>query len=370
MKYVYVDECSYSFSGEEYIGTGILVSDLPIGDEIIDRALENLRNDPDISSAADCVKKMNDATLEHGYFHACEDSKDAHSHFLNEVNAVQKNQFICDFNKKTEKKDSFLFDKSFYNALCSILGKEEMVFYVEQRGSLSENKLVNMYNEFVDYVLTLGYEQTWNPIFLPKAEFHIVDKRCAGVQCCDFLLWAVERSLQGNSTWLDRIKLVVKSDAKMEGGGWQSQEMIFDAKFLSHEFYYDISDCPNKKLKELRVNEVYRLLVFVLKTCCDCLTNVPKEILFMEDELRYIKENMYSIGSEDFDYRMFKCFARIFDLIDVVKKDMPSEEKKNCLMAKKMSAYVLASKGSCDSLRNLREQNISNLEDSIKNFLW
>ena len=370
MKYVYVDECSYSFSEEKYIGTGILVSDLPIGDEIVARALENLRKDPDFFTEDESVNKMNETTLRRGYFHACEDSKDAHSHFLNEINEVKKNQFICDFNKKTVEKDSFLFDKSFYNALCSILGREKMVFFVEQRGSLSESNLQKKYSAFVDHVLTLGYEQTYFPIILPEIEFHIVDKKCAGVQCCDFLLWTVERSLQNDSRWFDRINAVMKSGGQMEGGVWQTQEMIFDDRYLHHDFSYGIEDCPKEELTELKYSDVYKLLIYILKTCCDGLLNLQDNALFLRDELQYVKENMLRSDFDDYDYRVFKCFARIFDLIDVVKKDMSSEDKKNCLMAKKMCAYVLASEGSCKSLRGLRLRNIPNLEDDIKNFSW
>lgn len=73
--YVYADEAAFLRGTEEILGTGILISETPIDQTVVTTAMKLLFDDPDFD------KKMDQRTIDNGYFHASEDSKNGHSHF-------------------------------------------------------------------------------------------------------------------------------------------------------------------------------------------------------------------------------------------------------------------------------------------------
>jgi len=73
--YIYADEAAFLSGTEEILGTGILISETPIDQTVVTTAMKLLFDDPDFD------KKMDQRTIDNGYFHASEDSKNGHSHF-------------------------------------------------------------------------------------------------------------------------------------------------------------------------------------------------------------------------------------------------------------------------------------------------
>lgn len=78
--FAYADETIFdidSAQGIYAVGYGIFISQHPITSDVVSEAMTNLKNDPEINDTSDI------STIAHGYFHASEDSKNAHSHFCN-----------------------------------------------------------------------------------------------------------------------------------------------------------------------------------------------------------------------------------------------------------------------------------------------
>ncbi|MBC7408803.1 MAG: hypothetical protein H7339_10480 [Arcicella sp.] len=86
--YVYADEATFNRGSEEFLGTGIFISETQVNQEVVVHALKLLADDTDFD------KKMDDRTINHGYFHASEDSKNAHSHFCRSIVERGNGNFI------------------------------------------------------------------------------------------------------------------------------------------------------------------------------------------------------------------------------------------------------------------------------------
>ncbi len=89
--YLYIDESTFNKHNEDYYGVGLFVSEKEIDIEIINEALVNLKNDPDIEN--DNTKKMDSNTLARNFFHSADDSKNAHSHLCRAINKYAQGFF-------------------------------------------------------------------------------------------------------------------------------------------------------------------------------------------------------------------------------------------------------------------------------------
>lgn len=364
MRYAYVDETV--FDNERYVGTGILLSKEPISNEIIQRAIEKLMLDPDFAEGDSLNIERNQNTVSKGYFHACDDSKDAHSHLLNEINKFEDVKFVCYFNERDDEKDSFLFDQTFYDNLTDVLCAEKMIFYVEQRGALDENKLNEKYQKYIDYVIKIAKADTWIPIYLPEVEFHIVDKSCAGVQCCDFLLWTSARKNKGEKTWSDRVNVQCKTEMK---GIWKGDKYFFKTDPANYDCYYGPKHIPFALVENVDEKLCQNFFLFALKTCIDCLGD-PK-MYFLEKDLNYIKNFLTDeTKQEEYLSIVLKTFVRIFDYIPVVDEQMSDKIKTKCLLAKKFCSCAMEKNKIFDCYANYRKNNLCNLENEVKNFSW
>lgn len=108
MRSFFLDETE----NNNYIGYGLIIAENNYK-AIINEALNNLKNDPVINTSK--FKKKDERTLQRNYFHASEDSDNAHSHFSNSINKYLKGDFyysIFDKNKNNYDNNFFLNQSS------------------------------------------------------------------------------------------------------------------------------------------------------------------------------------------------------------------------------------------------------------------
>ena len=78
------------------LSSGLLACDVPITKAVVDAALHNLQADPDRHKPRH--KEKDDRTLQRGYFHASDDSQNAHGHLCRSiVKHVAGTFFYSDF---------------------------------------------------------------------------------------------------------------------------------------------------------------------------------------------------------------------------------------------------------------------------------
>lgn len=108
--FAYADETIFTIepnSNLRALGCGILISRTEITPEVIREAIHNLSIDPDFD------EKKDTRTLERKYFHASDDSKNAHSHLCNSINKHIKSVF-----------DFTYYDNSTENQLNNLIHTE------------------------------------------------------------------------------------------------------------------------------------------------------------------------------------------------------------------------------------------------------
>ncbi len=342
--FVYLDETE--FGEGAFSGYASLITEERIGQEVIDEALENLRNDTDRFIAPQ--KAMDDRTLERGYFHAADDSKNAHSHFCNAINK----HIVGDFKSHIfhAKKHNFsgieeIYDLASKLAVVGLFSKApELTFIFEGRDELNVQALFEKW--WPDLWAGLRQNCFSAPFivkYYPDIKFEIADKSNPGSQVVDFMLWSSQRTALGkDSKWYDRLDGWAKSSMTTIGGGWDGHSITRIRPDNLRLKRYDLEDC----LKETQLltlnNDLHMILVNVQKVINNSLRLPDKKYInhFISD-VDFLVRNRRTQHGVDVIVKMADCFIKLFDNISLISCDTPSSEKTFWLMARKCMALTL-----------------------------
>jgi len=164
MRYIYVDE-TFLGKDNEFAGCGILVTDKEIPESVIEEALVNLSKDPDSTSNLKDKK-----TLENRHFHACDDSKNSHSHLAKSINKNINGEFHAWIDKSGNNKREF-FEHLTYSILRSLNHSEPITIIFEQRNDLTETVIKNWIREIEEMTFLLKNHLHYLWPLLPKNYF-------------------------------------------------------------------------------------------------------------------------------------------------------------------------------------------------------
>jgi hypothetical protein len=227
--WIYVDE-SQGPSGTEAgrpFWLAALILERPITQDLIDAALQRLRNDPEAKG-----KRYDDATLARGFFHASEDSKNTHSALCKEIverdlaAAFDSSQWF--FSRDEEGIDGARLHRlsvalSAMSAFQSDYDRLHLVV-ARREGSFEERDVPKL----LQFVRDAGFHNVAQMPHLgtrfTEIDFELVDGKHPGVQVCDFVLWAVQRAKPertkhtGDTRWLERLRIFVWAQGGAEGG--------------------------------------------------------------------------------------------------------------------------------------------------------
>lgn len=342
--YVYLDETE--FGEGAFSGYASLITEERIGQKVIDDALENLRIDTDRFLMPQ--KTMDDRTLERGYFHAADDSKNAHSHLCNAINK----HVIGNFKSHIfhAKKHSFTGIEEIYNlasqlAVVSLFSKaRELTFIFEGRNGLSVQALLEKWwPELWKGLSQNCFSAPFVVKYYPDVRFEISEKSNPGSQVVDFILWASQRALYAKDPkWYDRLHGWAKTSMTTVDGGWDGHSITRIAPEDLRLKRYDIEDL----LKETPLlgldNDLSVILINVQKVINNShsISN-KKHINHFISDVNFIVRNRRSQLGVDFIVKMADCFIKLFDNISLISTDTPSAEKTFWLMARKCMALTL-----------------------------
>ena len=346
MKYIYLDE-SVSQDGN-YVGYGALIlSNEILAKQIIEESLAKLINDPDREQEQ--CREMDNRTIERKYFHACEDSKNSHSHFCESINTLMKGEFTCQIFDKRNLKDSessteYLFDlTSGLSSLEVFQTREPIAIVFEERSGLSKEKLEKWLQSYTNRVLATVYDHPYIPTLFPEIKIEISSKNNNGLECCDFLLWGVMRMLQGKMDWYNRLKPRVKAESKPDSKEWNSVSMTFGKlEDKNNSINYKLDDYPINP--DLLINNDYlvkfyvhaeKLITYLIQT------GVPEHLKYMEDEIRNLADTTMDLNYLNRIYKVAKTYIKLFDTLPVIPPDCKHTDKKFLLLSKKYVALVL-----------------------------
>lgn len=222
--WVYADETSFMrlTAATETAGYGVLLTTASIGAAVVDEALVALDADSDRHNPK--TKKQDDATLANRYFHATDDSGNAHSHFCTSIRKHVAGHFTYVFEDSVPGKGTSLkqlYAEALHTALvefCYWPGPIE--FLIEHRDSLTasmvEDLILDLYRETAMQVFNAPYD----PFYCPKVNVQVGSKTDAPLQVVDFLLWSCVRahSKVAEDLWLTRSDPTIRFEARQGRG--------------------------------------------------------------------------------------------------------------------------------------------------------
>ena len=309
-RYLYLDETDYS-KATPHIGYGAMATDTLLEDATIIKAMESLKKDPD--RLIEPRKSQDDKTIGSGYFHASEDSGNAHSHICDAINADLMGVFSSDFSnyKKTKEKEGLYKLLAQLNSLRALESRDKVEFFLEQREDLSEKKLRRWFAEHENNILMSIYNLPWMPTYFPDIGFHIVDKNNSGTQCVDFILWAVNRHIADrDDTWINRIKTISRSEIKEK---WKGLDLIFKKELLEPTSFYSIKDFPQSPGRIN--NELLGKFYIMAESLIHFYANKEpiENIAHLGEEIRRISGERLDLQKKDHVVEMAGIFLKLFD---------------------------------------------------------
>lgn len=342
--FVYLDETE--FGEGAFSGYASLITETRIEQKVIDEALEDLRNDHDRFKMPQRI--MDDRTLERGFFHAADDSKNAHSHFCNSINK----HVVGDFKSHVFHLNECGFSdvNEMYNlaSKLSVVGlfskSKNLTFIFERRSGLSVNSLLEKW--WPELWKGLSQNCFISPFivkYYPDVMFEISDKNEPGLQVVDFMLWSSQRAAYMNdSKWYDRLNGWSKVSMSTVGGSWDGHSI---ARIIPRDTSlqrYDSQDCSRATPLLEEGGELTIILVNVQKVINYCCSRSGiAHVAHFASELEFLFNSRLVKGGYSFVVRMADCFIKLFDNIELIAVDTPADEKTFWLMARKFMALAL-----------------------------
>lgn len=341
--YIYLDETESGNS--EFVGYGCLISNNRIERSVIDFALNNLFLDKD--RFFDPCKKLDDRTLGNGFFHAADDSKNAHSHLCKSINDNVEWDFYSYIFHSKHKSFSNIEDAYYWASKLSVISlfsrAKELDFIFEGRNGLSaKNLFEKWWPELWSAMRANCFVSPFIPKYYPKVTFSISDKSEPGLQVVDFVLWSSQRAhYSKDSKWLGRIKSWAKGstsgiDAGLDG---HSIRKMDPSVYLPDR--YDSFDCPSLVEYQYHISNLSMMLVNVQSVINKAFLMHDKNAIdHFLDDINYLFFNRSIDQNINHIYKMADCFIKLFDNINVISKDNDRATKKFWLSARKCMAHV------------------------------
>lgn len=348
--FAYADETIFTLEPNtdvRALGCGILICKAQITPGVILEAIQNLSTDTDFD------EKKDKRTLDRQYFHASDDSKNAHSHFCKSINKHVTGVFdFTYFDNSTENQVSNLIHTEGIFKRCLTSSSIEFFNYpaevfliIEKRNNLN-NKDVERWKESI-YRLFEGssYDIPSYKTYFPKINIILAGKSNPGLQVVDFMLWAVNRSkkIPPNEIWMKRLAFKNWHYYKDGDGHKRGQYYLNCQPDINLKVNYDL---PFKKADSWdEVIEAFILIERFLRHIDESnftnanshlwkdVTNISK---LLKDDSKHLKsENLELIG---------RLFIRLFDTLPLYA-DISTDEEWKLMFHAKYLAAMLTRKG-------------------------
>ncbi|HUC83480.1 MAG TPA: hypothetical protein VMR70_21385 [Flavisolibacter sp.] len=347
--YAYADETIFNVSNStngKALGCGIFISQEKVTQTIIDTALADLKIDPDLDA------KKDHRTMGRGFFHASDDSKNAHSYLCAAINQHVKGVFDFSYYENVDEKD-FLRKKFRENIFSRCLNFSTLEFFnsakevhliIEKRDELSASDttkwLKNLYRLYEGAVHDIPSFKT----YFPKIKIELRNKREPGLQIVDFLMWVVCRTKRKppDEKWRKRLQFKTWHYYRDENGHNRGQYYL--NCFPQEDSL--LKNYPHPFQKPIEWHsfiDAYILIERFLISLDKSDFTLPSNHLFEEFDLAStrLKDKTYHIKSDDLEL-IGRVFLRLFDtmpLYDHVKDE--DEEAWSLLFHAKYVASML-----------------------------
>ncbi len=361
--WIYLDETSIG----SWRGAGAMVIPNPMPHIAVDQALEALARDDDEKGEA--VQKMDQRTLSRGYFHACEDSANAHSYWTNALNRHFNGVFIYSIREDDGRGDAEAFFEHLSTTLLSSLPRRSRVHALfERRNGFGPDAAGELVSELYRRLDWVAYELPQVNIHYPCVEASIGTKVDPGLQAVDFLLWATLQKLVNpgskKAVWRDRINMRWTADCPDAGEGTRYGQfwgrLCTSALALGGRGVYE-SEAIQRPLPPLGVMELYWRVETAVRRAARTEFPVHAKHLspFVQDVVRTIlgkptREDIKNVA---------RAFLRLFDTLPLHTDSQNAPEFEELYDAKRFAALMIREAKNGD--RDLLDRILAGREERV-----
>ena len=340
MRYLYLDESYFSNLGD-FTAYGCLTTDIEIQNHIVESALEQLHKDPDRFDVR--TKNLDDRTLKEKFFHASEDSKNAHSHICKAINENVTGFFHSHFIDTKAERSQRLTDRlGFLANACALEGTrtlDPVILILEGRSGLNKEKLNQWKSDFETRLASSIYDLPWLPAPFPNIEFKIADKRESGLQVVDFILWAVGRHKNGKSTWLRRLEAKQVADFSYKSGSEGGVDLHFGKRIKDSLLTYELNGINlDKHMTNEEVATTFLNAQGILNYYYQ--NDLPENAKHLRGDIEYLYYNRKNEVDMKFIEKLSLAFVKLFDYLEL-GQHMDARQREGWLLTRKVLALCL-----------------------------
>lgn len=347
--YFYADEtqCEYN-SGKittKAYGYGVLITRYRVEDtDVIIEALMHLKRDPDIHKLD--RKAYDEVTIQREYFHACEDSANAHSHLCTAIRKYIQGKFRYDYDDKSQYSD--ILSRS---CLEFTYRNEPIVFVIEERADFQQSNADIWIENAYKCIEKSLVQSPDTPAYFPEIKIEIKNKKNAGLQVTDFILWAINRTKNKKPEWQNKLKFTShssyqKTEHKLFTGGEYILKQDLDENSLYFPYpksCFPLEDLPNNFLDLV---DLYNFIEQQLSQI-DCRV-IPNHILHLQEKLTNVVNKLNLPNTIHSDYprliqEIVSIYIRLFDTFPLYQ-DLPennSNQWSRFLLSRKFASQLL-----------------------------
>jgi len=349
--YAYCDEATFKAAAGQTHAVGALLTDAPVTQELVDSALDRLRS---VGSS----DSRDIATLERGYFHASEDSKNAHSVLCTEINNRIEGEFFYD---GTRNEPSVLVRHArvpdeeahlsvmFQGALIHLTQHARaLTLTIEGRAGFNERTATRVVEALYDGMEAQLWKQPNIPCMFPMYSLAVRGKDDPGLQVVDFLLWATNRTNQDppRTDWYDRIEKLLSDRVSFEGspemsGGFILKRMVRKQLVKYPDEALPVQDVANQ-------DEILEAVCLIERTAREVAKlDLPSHVGHYKDEVRstfvQLDQDAASLSVDSFR-RLASHYVRLFDTLPIFSSEDASDPDgwRRALLARRLASALLA----------------------------
>jgi hypothetical protein len=343
MPFTYSDESHYGPNGE-FCGVGLLISQDEISIEVVESAIEKLRNDPDRTRRD--RKDKDERTLKRGNFHASEDSANGHSHLCDAINTLATGEFACDFfdGRKFAPRtslQSFIYEQATTMAALHLSARDSVTMTFAERSGLSLETLRLWHRKHERTLAESVYQLPFEPTVFPRCHFKIVSMKEPGLQIADFILWAHVRNANDDPIWLSRIRAVNKTVGRDVASAYHGH-LVLGSWVQSGSPPYGHLDMPTNPDEVMTENDALNFFVIAVRLVISLHKNgCPPHVIHLKSEIDHIAERAKSARAPGVVEDIAFMYIRLADTLPLINASSTLLEKQKFLLTKRLMSLVL-----------------------------
>jgi len=357
--YLYGDETEFDFTVgsvfHAYVGSGLLACDAPVTKAVVDEAIHNLQADPDRHKPRH--KEKDDRTLQRGYFHASDDSQNAHSHLCRSIVKHVAGTFFYSYFRTNPRHahDVERFSRgvgAFQELELELAGlgllerRDKIEAVIERRGSFNDQKAKEWAERFFQVVEQSIFDVPENPTPFPELVASTADKSNPGLQVVDFLLWAMNRKYAKppREDWFKRLDMTclrtLHTESRAELAG---TFRVGKGATLGEFLYPEGIPMPGYPQSMHEACASYRFVERHLRSISQ--GNLPAHAAYLHDRLQQITGGLTAAQDAQPQLLSDACsvFLRLFDTVPLYEGIPPDDQARwdEFLRARMLAASVV-----------------------------